>query len=97
MSRQRKGVKAHVAIKFNRDTADEMPERKLLAAVLLQAWQDCAGADLHEAFSAFRWAVKRSPMFVAICEELGADDSFVAHRFHEEFGERFRLVGEVAA
>ena len=91
MGRRTKTKMTNVAIRFNRDGADEMPERKLLAAVLLQAWQDCNSADIHEAFSAFRWAVKRHPMFVAICEEMGANPGFVAERFEDEFGARFKL------
>lgn len=97
MSRTRNGCTVKLeALKF-RDTQDETPERKLLASVLLQAWQDCAGSDLHEAFSAFRWAVQKHPMFVAICGELGAAPDFVAGRFREEFSRRFQMVGEVAA
>jgi hypothetical protein len=77
-----------------RDVQDETPERKLLAAVLLQAWYDCANKNLHIAFTAFKWAVDRSPMFNGICHELGASPVFVAQKFRDKFGDRFRLVGE---
>ena len=76
-----------------RDAQPEMPERRLLAAVLTQAWHDAGGGDLHEAFSAFRWVVTRHPMFLAICSELGISPDVIATRFREEFGPKFRLVG----
>lgn len=96
MGRRTKTKMTNAPMTFHRDGADEMPERKLLAAVLLQAWQDCNSSDIHEAFSAFRWAVKKHPMFVAICEEMGASPDFVAERFEDQFGSRFKM-GAVAA
>lgn len=78
-----------------RDSQDESPERKLLAAVLLQAWYDCASSDKHLALTSYQWAVDRSPMFKGICLELGASPAFVAQRFRDKFKARFSLVGEV--
>lgn len=66
-------------------TREAMPERRLFAAVLLQATVDVRTGSAYNAVRAFEWVAMHRSMFVYYAEALGLDSRRLRAAFMAKF------------